>query len=62
MLEQVMGLMGHQGRGGGWVDGTQVGPVGGGESGGALEQLPLPLLSDLSREEGRRVALQRAAG
>lgn len=61
-LQQVLDLRGTRGGGRGRADGTQVGPVGGGESGGALEQLPLPLLCDLSREEGRRVALQRAAG
>lgn len=62
VLEQVVGLGRPQGGGGRRADGAQVGPVGGGESGRALEQLPLPLLSDLSREEGRRVALQGAAG
>lgn len=61
MVEQVVGFR-PNGGGKGWADGTQVGPMGGGESGRALEQLPLPLLGDLSREEGRRVALQRATG
>ena len=61
VLEEVVGL-GRPGGRRGRADGTQVGPVGGGERGGALEQLPLPLLGDLSREEGRRVALQRRPG
>lgn len=48
MLEQVLDLRRPRGGGRGRADGTKVGPVGGGESGRALEQLPLPLLGDLS--------------
>lgn len=60
-MEQVLALRRPRG-GRGRADGAQVGSVGGGESGRALEQLPLPLLGDLSREEGRGVALQPGAG
>lgn len=60
MMEQVLALRRPRG-GKGRADGAQIGPVRGGESGRALEQLPLPLLGDLSREEGRCVALQPAA-
>lgn len=63
MVEEVVVGVRRPGRGGrGRTDGTQVSPVGGGESGRALEQLPLPLLGNLSREEGRHVALQWGAG
>ena len=48
MLEQVLDLRKPRGGVGGRADGTQVSPVGGGESGRALEELPLPLLGDLS--------------
>lgn len=48
MLKQVVGLKWPSGGGKGRADSTQVGLVGGGESGRALEQLPLPLLGNLS--------------
>lgn len=48
MLEQVLDLRKPRGGGRGRADGTQVSPVGGGESDRALEQLPLPLLGKLS--------------
>lgn len=51
MIKQVLALRRPRG-GRGRADGPQIGPVGGGESGRALEQLPLPLLGNLSREEG----------
>ena len=60
-MEKVLDLRRPRG-GRGRTDSTQVGPVGGGESGRALEQLPLPLLGNLSWEEGRRVALQPGTG
>lgn len=57
MVQQVLVFRRPGGRRG-RADGTQIGSVGGGESGRALEQLPLPLLGNLSWEEGRRIALQ----
>lgn len=47
MMEKVLFLKRSRGERG-WADGTQIGPVRGGESGRALEQLPLPLLGNLS--------------
>lgn len=47
MMEQVLDLRRPRG-GRGRADGTQIGPMGGRESGRALEQLPLPLLGNLS--------------
>lgn len=47
MVKQVLALR-WPGGGRGWADGAQIGPMGGRESGRALEQLPLPLLGNLS--------------
>lgn len=58
---EKMLLLRRSRRGRGRADGTQISPVGGGESGRALEQLPLSLLGNLSWEEGRCVALQPSA-
>lgn len=60
LMEKVLFLRRSR-SGRGRADGAQICSVGGGKSGGALEQLPFPLLGDLSREEGRCVALQPGA-
>lgn len=61
MMEKLLFLR-RSGSGRGRADGAQISSVGGGKGGRALEQLPFPLLGNLSREEGRRVALQPGAG
>lgn len=60
MVEKVLLLRKSRSRRG-WADGAQISSVGGGKSGRALEQLPFPLLGNLSWEEGRCVALQPSA-